>query len=214
MNRNLDLGYSLQQWFQRHPESAIEPRSDLQVPLICEFNPMRWSYEALVYAQATHNPLTRRQREIQRSIRRLIAQKNLSEEELVRLDELKELLAILSGLEAQSLKEMKEKMRRVDQVLDGAPLDRSALLAQTPGLTAEQMFINQKVVDLVSKAEMEQADYRESRHLNVFFGPIKQYFGLRFDLLPFNAGVLGGSTLLMYLALYFILKHQLRRRLA
>lgn len=213
MNRNLDLGYSLHQWFQRHPESAMEPRSDLQVPLVCEFNPMRWSYEALVYAQAVRNPLTRRQREIQRSIRSLVAQKDLSEDQLTRLDELKELLAIVSGLEAESSKEMGEKMRRVDRVLGGTPLERGDLVAENPGVTAEQMFINQKVVDLVSKAEMEQADYRESRHLNVFFGPLKQYFGMRFDLLPFNAGVLGFSSLGMFLGLYLILKHQLRRRL-
>ena len=35
MNRNLDFIYSIQQWFHHHPDSAIEPRSDLQVPLIC-----------------------------------------------------------------------------------------------------------------------------------------------------------------------------------
>lgn len=213
MNRNLDLGYALQQWFQRHPDSAMEPRSDLQVPLICEFNPMRWSYEALVFGQATRNPLTRRQREIQHAIRALVAQKDLSEEQLNRLDELKELLAILSGLEAKSPREMREKIRQVDRVLAGEPLNRAALLSAEPGITAEQMFINQKVVDLVSKAEMEQADYRESRHLNVFFGPVKEYFGVRFDLLPFNAGVLAVSTLAMYVVLYFILKRQLRRRL-
>lgn len=211
MNRNLDLGYSLQQWFLRHPDSAMEPRSDLQVPLISQFNPMRWSYEALVYGQAVRNPLTLRQRQIQRAIRTVVAKKELSGEETVRLDELKELLAILSGLNAASAKEMNRKLREVDRVIDGSPLDRALLLTDEPGLTAEQMFINQKVVDLVSKAEMEQADYRESRHLNVFFGPTKEYFGLRFDLLPFNAGVLIASSLLMYGILYFILRHQLRR---
>jgi hypothetical protein len=58
MNRDLDFVYSITQWAARHPGSAMEPRSDLKVPLICQFMQMRWSYEALVFAQAKHNPLT------------------------------------------------------------------------------------------------------------------------------------------------------------
>ena len=45
----------------------------MQVPLICEFIPMRWSYEALVVAQAKLNPLTSRQDKIQAQIDKLVA---------------------------------------------------------------------------------------------------------------------------------------------
>ncbi|MEI8312524.1 MAG: ATP-binding cassette domain-containing protein, partial [Verrucomicrobiota bacterium] len=65
MNRNLDFVYTIEQWVNNHPDSAMPARSDLQVPLICEFMPTRWSYEALVFAQAKLNPLTRRQEKIQ-----------------------------------------------------------------------------------------------------------------------------------------------------
>jgi hypothetical protein len=61
---------------------------------------------------------------------------------------------------------------------------------------------------------MEQSDYRESRFLNVFFGPEKRYFGIQSSVLFFNAWVLVVSSLLMFQALYFILRHQLKTRSA
>ena len=73
MNRDLDLIYRVQRWVSTHPSMVRNPReSDLQVPLICEFVPMRWSYEALVVAQAKLNPLTHRQDEIQAEIDELV----------------------------------------------------------------------------------------------------------------------------------------------
>ena len=44
--------------------------SRLQVPFICQFIAMRWSYEELVVAQAKLNPLTSRQERTQREIDR------------------------------------------------------------------------------------------------------------------------------------------------
>ena len=210
MNRNLDLTYAFQTWFARHPETAMEPRSELTVPLISEFNPMRWSYEAIVYGQAQLNPLTSRQRKIQAEIRRLIALPELTPADELRLDDLKELLALVSGLSASTPDQVDSGLHAVDAVLNGAPLQRSVILGAGGPVTAEQLYINQKIVDLVSRAEMEQADYREDRHLNVFFGPVKDYFGLRATLLVFNSGVLIGSSLLLMFLLYLILRHQLR----
>jgi ABC-type multidrug transport system ATPase subunit len=211
MNRNLDLVYTFQRWFERHPDTAMPPRSELTVPLVCEFNPMRWSYEAVVFGQAKLNPLTARQREIQESIREMVARPELSQADEERLEDLKELLAVVSGLTSADAGEVDQRLRKVDAVLEGAPLDRASILGEGGPVSAEQLYINQKVVDLVSKAEMEQADYREDRHLNVFFGPVKEYFGIRAPLLVFNAGVLLGSTLAFLVILYFILRHQLRR---
>ncbi len=212
MNRNLDVAYAFQAWFERHPETAMQPQSELKVPLICEFNPMRWSYEAIIFAQAKLNPLTFRQKKIQTQIRRLVSNRHLSEEQENRLDDLKELLAILSGLEASSPRQMDGLLRAVDGVIAGAPLDRSAFDDSSPGFTAEQLFVNRKVVDLVSKAEMEQSDYRESRHQNVFFGPMKEYFGIRSDILTFNGCVLLFSSCGLFFLLYIILRVQLRSK--
>jgi hypothetical protein len=210
MNRNLDFIHAIHEWFIRHPESAMEPRSDLQVPLICEFMPMRWSYEGIIYAQAKLNPLALRQARIQRQINQLAALKKPTGVQEERLDDLKDLLALLSGLEAKSPQDLDRRIARIDLVIDGAPFRRKELLGGEGGVTAEQLYTNQKVLDLVSKAEMEQADYRDSRHPNVFFGPTKHYLGFRIPLLWFNAGVMIFSSWMLFLALFFILRRQVR----
>jgi len=214
MNRNLDFVYSIQQWVSRHPDSAMPARSDLQVPLICEFMPTRWSYESLVFSQAKLNPLTRRQEIIQNQINKLVANKNPTEAEENRLEDLKDTLAVLSGLEASDPATLDAQFKKIDAILGGAPFDRSVFQGAGSGVTAEQLYVNQKVTDLISKAEMEQSDYRENRHLNVFFGPVKEYFGLRAGILVFNSIVLIGSTLGLFFVLFLILRTQIRRRVA
>jgi len=212
MNRNLDFIYSIQQWVNSHPGSAMPARSDLQVPLICEFMPMRWSYEALVFAQAKENPLTSRQTHIQKLIKQLATEKNPTPDQEDRLDDLKELLAVVSGLEGGNADEIDRRLHEADKVIAGAPFERKKLTGRQRGVTAEQLYVNTKITDLVSKAEMEQNDYRENRHINVFFGPVKEYLGIQIGVLWFNAGVLIISTGLSFFALYFILHHQIRSR--
>ena len=210
MNRNLDFVHVVQEWFNKHPDTATPPHSDLQVPLICEFVPMRWSYEGIIYAQAKLNPLSIRQARIQRQINQLAAIKNPDDYQENRLDDLKDLLAILSGLQARDASDLDKRLHRIDKVIEGGPLDSSDLISHEEGVTAEQLYTNQKVLDLVSKAEMEQADYRDRHHPNVFFGPIKHYLGMDIPLLWFNSGVMIISTLLSFVLLFHILKRQIR----
>ena len=214
MNRNLDFIHVIQQWTTRHPDSAMPPRSDLQVPLICEIMPTRWSYEALVYAQAKLNPLTSRQEKIQSLINEIIRSKNLTPERAERLDDLKEALAVLSGLEAERPDQIRRAFRRIDAVINGEPFKPSRFDSLGAGFTAEQLYVNQKITDLVSKAEMEQSDYREDQHLNVFFGPVKEYLGIRAGMLWFNSGVLVASTLFLFVVLHQILRSQIRMRVS
>jgi ABC-type multidrug transport system ATPase subunit/ABC-type multidrug transport system permease subunit len=211
MNKNLDFVYSISRWFSENPDAG-QPRSDLQVPLICEFMPMRWSYEALVYAQAKLNPLTGRQEKIQEQINLLARKPDLTAGEESRLEDLKELLAVVSGLQAPDVAAMERELGEIDSVIDGASLPESLAGPLPRGVTAERLYVNQKTTDLVNKAEMEQTDYRESRFLNVFFGPEKRYFGIQSSVMAFNAWVLILSSLAMFQALYFILRHQLKTR--
>jgi ABC-type multidrug transport system ATPase subunit len=214
MNRDMDIVYTIRQWADRHPDSAIEPRSDLQVPLICELMPMRWSYEALVYAQAKLNPLTRRQEQIQKQINAIADLESPSEAEEERMEDLKDLLAVLSGLRGRDARDVDSRFRAIDAVIAGGPFESKAFRSKGGEVTAEQIYTNTKITDLVSKAEMEQSDYRNDgrSHLNVFFGPVKEYLGLRFSLIAFNFGVLIISTLALFVALYAILVHQVRGR--
>jgi hypothetical protein len=216
MNRNLDVVYAFQKWFDKHPESAQPPRSDLQVPLISEFMPMRWSYEALVYAQAKMNPLTSRQDRIQVEIAALAQLPNESDAQADRLYDLKELLALVSGLRGTSPADVEARLARIDAVIAGGVFDPGDLSGDAGDVTAEQLYVNQKITDLVSKAEMEQLDYRldagHTGHLNVFFGPVKEYFGIRASVLVFNSGVLLLFSLSGFVVLYYVLRHQLRLR--
>jgi hypothetical protein len=198
MNRNLDFIYAIQQWTQNHPDTAMPTHSDLQVPLICEIMPTRWSYEAIVFAQAKLNPLTRRQEQIQSMIHEIVRKKVSTPDQSERLEDLKDALALLSGLEAANPGKLDKAFKLIDQIIAGAPFDRARFKKLGTGVTAEQLYVNQKITDLIAKAEMEQNDYRENRHPNVFFGPVKQYFGIRAGILCFNAMVLISSTIALF----------------
>ncbi len=217
MNRNLGFRYLMQRWYTEHPteEENKKMSSRLEVPLICQFVAMRWSYEEIIVAQAKLNPLTRRQDRVQGEIdalvQRLQGQQNPAA--LRRLDDLKETLAALSGLEAHSVKELNSYLHLIDQILDGdRPFDRNLFQSATGPITAEQIYVNQKVSDLYSNAEMEQNDYRRGHKPNVFFGAQKRYLGFTISVFIFNTAVLIASTFGLLLLLNWILRRQLEVR--
>jgi len=185
--------------------------SRLQVPFVCQFIAMRWSYEEMVVAQAKLNPLTRRQEQVNREMKRIVEQKN--SESTKRLNDLKEILAILSGLEAKTADQLDNYLGVIDDILKGkTPFDRALFKDAVGPVTAEQIYVNQKVSDLISNAEMEQSDYRRGGKLNVFFGEEKRYFGFKVDLFVFNTLVLIASTLALLGVLHWILRRQLEVR--
>jgi len=215
MNRNLGLVYSLTHWFSEHPtkEQAQKMDSKLQVPFICEFIAMRWSYEELVVAQAKLNPLTRRQDRAQSEIDRIVSKHETTPEQTKRLNDLKETLAVLSGLEAKTPDELDHYLGQIDQVIDRKrPFDRALYKNANGPVTAETLYQNQKVSDLVSNAEMEQNDYRRGGKPNVFFGQDKRYAALRINLFVFNTIVLIVSTLGLLGLLHWILRRDLEVR--
>jgi hypothetical protein len=187
--------------------------SKLQVPIVCQFIAMRWSYEELVVAQAKLNPLTRRQDRAQREIDNMAGNRQPSAAQSKRLDDLKETLAVLSGLEAKSTSELDRYLRSIDQVLDGKrPFEREHFNSAKGGVTAEQVYVNQKVSDLISNAEMEQSDYRRGGKPNVFFGAEKRYLGMKINVFVFNTLVLIGSAVALLGMLHWILRRQLEVR--
>jgi ABC-type multidrug transport system permease subunit len=216
MNRNLALVYAFTRWFSEHPsqEQGKKMSSRLQVPFVCQFIGMRWSYEEMVVAQAKLNPLTRRQERVNQEMQKIVEeQKNPSPENTKRLNDLKEVLAMLSGLEAKTTDELDRYLAMTDDVISGKkPFNRELFKDATGPITAEQLYVNQKVSDLISNAEMEQSDYRRGGKLNVFFGEEKRYFGLKVDLFVFNTIVLIASTLGLLGILHWILRRQLEVR--
>ena len=214
MNRNLALVYALTHWFKEHPtqDHAKKMESKLQVPFICQFIAMRWSYEELVVAQAKLNPLTRRQDRANNEIQSL-APRAHDPASSKRLDDLKEALAVLSGLEGKSASEVDHYLKLIDPVLDGKkPFERSLFKEATGAITADQLYVNQKVSDLISNAEMEQSDYRRGSRPNVFFGAEKRYLGMKANVFAWNTMVLVGSSLGLLGLLHWILRRQLEVR--
>src|SRR5439155_893198 len=176
------------------------------VLFVFQFIPMRWSYEEVIVAQSKLNPLTSRQERSQREIDSIVAKHRQDVAEGKRLDELKEVLAFLSGLEAKSPDELDHYLKQVDQVLDRKRSFDSAAFKNAKGtITAEQVYVNQKVSDLISNAEMEQSDYRRGSRPNVFFGAEKRYLGVKISVFVFNTIVLIGSTFGLLGLLYWIL---------
>ncbi len=215
MNRNLGLVYTFSRWFHEHPNSDESSKMDsrLQVPFICEFVAMRWSYEELVVAQAKLNPLTKRQDDAQEQIDAIVVRHESGPGDPKRLDDLKETLAVLSGLEARTPREIKQYLALIDRVLRGKmTFDRAAFTNADGPITAEQLYVNQKVSDLIANAEMEQNDYRRDGKPNVFFGAQKRYFGTTVSVFTFNTSVLVGSSLLLLWLLHWILRRQLEVR--
>src|SRR3954470_21865941 len=215
MNRNLALVYALTHWFKEHPnkEQGKKMDSKLQVPFVCQFVAMRWSYEELVVAQAKLNPLASRQERVNREIHRIVDRKDQSAEAMKRLTVLKDVLAMLSGLEAKTPDDLDRYLRIIDGILDGRrPFRRDVFKDATGPVTAEQLYVNQKISDLISNAEMEQSDYRRGSRPNVFFGAEKRYLGVKISVFVFNTIVLVGSTLGLLGLLFWILRRQLEVR--
>src|SRR5881275_1531449 len=211
MNRNLALVYTFSRWFSEHPNKEQNKKMDskLQVPFICQFIAMRWSYEEMIVAQAKLNPVTRRQDRTQREIDWIVARHDTGPESRRRLNDLKDTLAMLSGLEAKTPDDLDRYLGAIDQVLDGKQsFDRSQFKDANGPVTAETLYLNQKVSDLISNAEMEQSDYRGGRP-NVFFGEEKRYLGMKVDVFVFNTIVLIGSSLALLGFLHWILRRQL-----
>jgi ABC-type multidrug transport system ATPase subunit len=215
MNRNLGFHYVLQRWFSEHPskDQGKKMSSKLEVPFVAQLVAMRWSYEEMVVAQAKANPLSRLQERAQGEIDSIVAKHSQDGASGKRLNDLKEVLAILSGLEAKSADKVDQHLKILRQVLDRSRLFDRAMFKEANGpVTAEQLYVNQKVSDLISNAEMEQNDYRRGNRPNVFFGEEKRYLGMKIGVFTFNTIVLIGTTLGFLALLHWILRRQLEVR--
>jgi hypothetical protein len=212
MNRNLDFLYVLnrdQAAKKGEQVSGQKKPRDVEVPLICQFIPMRWSYEAMVDAQAKLNPYTRRQDMLTNQIENLAKQKDLNQQQADRLDDLKETLAILSGLAGKDARQINQRLREIDRIIHGAPLDRSKLVSGEDQITAEELFQNRKIADMLTDAQMKQRDYT-AQPRNVFFGPEKHYWGWKTSIFTFNSIVINAFTAIFLSCVLWSLHRQLR----
>ena len=77
-------------------------------------------------------------------------------------------------------------------------------------MSAQRRYTNQKVGEMVYKAETEQNDYRLDQKVNVFFSPDKYVWGLRVSVYLWNSVVLLLSSMGLLAVLNVVLSRQLR----
>jgi len=218
MNRNLDLAYAVERWSKiKQPDAEENPPSKLRVPFICQFMPLRWSYEAMIISQAKLNPLTRTQDLLEERIQELV---NLppsvpfTDQQKQELDLTKQALAAVSGLYGRRGREVATTLQRIGNAALERRLTQELIDSVTElrkGTSAEEIYVNRKVLDLVTKAEMEREDHRKKQSPNVFFGTVKRYIGTDFRTLWINSIVVAISLLLILTALELSLRRQLTR---
>ena len=215
MNKNLDLVYSMSRWW-KEPITAEENPSKLKVPFFCQFMPLRWSYEGVVISQSKLNPLTRNQDFLDERIQALLPPKGveLTDAQRHELDMTKQSLAVVSGLYARNPREIRKRLGNLHEAVIRGSLDDGMLesmRSDSDAVSAEEIYVNRKVLDLVTKAEMEREDYRRKASPNVFFGTQKVYFGTKFNTLWINSLVILFNIVLIVAAVQFSLKRQLTK---
>ena len=214
MNRNLDFVYSIRRWIAPDQVKGEKEPSKLRVPILCEFMPLRWSYESLVISQSKLNPYDQAQDELDDLIHDLSAQPVLTEDQENQLNQLKEALALVSGLEERSPDAVK---RRLDRIMEDVKNNTFNVENHRPktmeeSISAEEVYQNKKISDLVHKAEFERTDIRnKGQKPNVFFGKRKNYLGDDHNTLLADAVVLLIFTVVPLGLLYLALRRQLRR---
>ena len=220
MNRDPDLLYSFNRLFD--PKKSTEDIDDekaLRVPFISRLIATHYSYEALVVAQAKTNPLAVRQAELDEMIRTLAKKPNSKPADADRLSDLKDTLAQLSGMEAGSAREIDRRLKRIDEIIGGSTPALRDFRTKVYGVTADQLYNNTKISDMVSKAESEQNDYRREYKLNVFFSPEKHHgywftdkeLGWTTSVYLRNGLILLSTSGVMLLLLTAILRRQLNK---
>ena len=177
MNRNLDLVYSLRRWLRGPDGKPLEPPNKLEVPFICQFMPLRWSYESIVIVQATRNPLAKAQETLQRRIESIVKQlpqpPGKDPPELARqLRDAKQALALVSGLEGRSPEAVKRRLGEIMEAIENNRFneDHEEPDGPEPRVSAGQLYSNQKIWDLFNKAEVERLHDGYPAPPNVFFG--------------------------------------------
>ncbi|MEM8953598.1 MAG: ATP-binding cassette domain-containing protein [Verrucomicrobiota bacterium] len=177
MNQDIDVVYYLRKWLAPEDEAEKAARSsDLKVPAICQFMPLRWSYEAIIIEHAQNNPLSAFQNDAKEQMDRLIAKPMLHPDQEDYLDQLKDARAFTFGLEGKSPRDVHQTIKSIRNALKTRTFKAADFEPDENGrqFSAENLYLNQKVLDLVNVAEAERLDYRHEKEQhkapNVFFG--------------------------------------------
>ena len=138
----------------------------------------------------------------------------LTEDQRRKLDLAKQPLALISGLRADRPQDISAHLKMIRNAVLTGELDQAlldTLQTEHKGTSAEEIYVNRKVLDLVTKAEMEREDYPLRTSPNVFFCTVKRYFDTEFSTLWINGVVIILSLSVVLAAIHFSLRRQLTK---
>ncbi|MEE2725099.1 MAG: ATP-binding cassette domain-containing protein [Verrucomicrobiota bacterium] len=190
--------------------------SKLQVPFICNFIPLRWSYESLIIAQDTLNPLAKTIAEIEHQKELLLTKGTLTKKEKNQLNQYKDAHTIAFGITGKNPTDIKIKIQQIGNELVSSKFDVDKYYSDNDQdtLSSIDVYQNGKVRDLMTKAEIDMLDYRihegNSQHkdINVFFGKSKYFLGKQISTLQINTLVIFIFILTTLCYLRIILRKQ------
>ena len=156
--------------------------------------PLRWSYESLVISQNKHNLLNKTLTSIEKTKTNLLNKKELSESEKNKLSQHKEAYTLLFGIKAKDSNEMTKLIEKINTSLKGNTFNDQDYLVDGD-VSSTELFLNNKVNDLITAAEIEIEDYRNYSNKNVtkpnvFLAKEKTFVGLDINTINFNFWVL------------------------
>lgn len=191
-------------------------RSEMQVPFICNFIPLRWSYESLIVAQDTLNPLAKAIAEIEHHKKSLLTKGKLTEKEKEKLNQYKDAYTIVFGITGKNPKDIKIKIDKIRDELISSKFDADKYYSNNNqgALSSTDAYQNGKIRDLIIKAEIDMLDYRihendnKNKDINVFLGKSKKILDKQISTLRMNALVLLSFTLAILFYLSLILRKQ------
>lgn len=231
MNRSFDIIQNIRQWFV--PEDQKEEASRLKVPGICHFMPLRWSYEAIIILHADHNPASLLTSYIEAEIQKfglIPLDQKLTEEQSERLYQYKQALSVIHGIRGDSPRDVGRQMRRIRRDLERGTFDPEPYYEEEDGDGADgektysvgELYLNTKVQDLFTRAEVEREDYRREKNPpNVFFGAEREFrfppdseaplFRYRVKTVTLNLLAMFTFVIVAFFALRASLKRQLQK---
>ncbi|MDB4721049.1 ATP-binding cassette domain-containing protein [Verrucomicrobiales bacterium] len=191
-------------------------RSAMQVPYICNFIPLRWSYESLIVAQDTLNPLAKAITEIEHHKKNLLTKEKLTEKEKEKLNKYKDAYTIVFGITGKNPKDIKIKINKIREELIFNKFDANKYYSNNnqDTLSSTDAYQNGKIRDLITKAEIDMLDYRVNENdtknngVSVFLGKSKKILGKQISTLRINALALLSFTIAILFYLGIILRKQ------
>ena len=226
MNRDLRFVDNIQNWFGG--ERADEP-SGLKVPGICQFMPLRWSYESMVITHHRNSPLGKMTRYLESEIAKYIKiplDQKLTKEQKEHFTQLKDAKTLIWALEKSSPREVKNGLKEITAALEKSEFDRKNYLKRVvdgkPRYTPETLYRNKDIYNLFTVAEVERIDLRKAKNPpNVFFGEQKYvhfppgsekpWIHFATNTLLVNVFAMFMFIALAFISLYISLKRQLNK---